>query len=169
MKISILGYSGSGKSTLAKILGEKYDAEVLYLDKVHWLPGWKERPLEEKAGQVGRFLDEKKNWIIDGNYTKLCLDRRLSESDEIVLMKFNRFSCFFRACKRYRAFKGKTRESMTEGCDEKIDFEFARWILWSGRSKKHRKLFSDLEKKYPEKVFVIKNQRQLDSFKENLQ
>lgn len=40
MKIAIIGYSGAGKSTLAKILGARYDAEVLPLDRVFWLPNW---------------------------------------------------------------------------------------------------------------------------------
>ena len=48
MKIAVIGYSGAGKSTLAKALGERYGAEVLYLDQVHWLPGWRERPADEE-------------------------------------------------------------------------------------------------------------------------
>ena len=44
MKIAILGTSGSGKSTLAKRLGERYGLPVLYMDTVHFLPGWVERP-----------------------------------------------------------------------------------------------------------------------------
>ncbi|MFQ7701734.1 MAG: DNA topology modulation protein FlaR, partial [Christensenellaceae bacterium] len=41
MKIAVIGYSGSGKSTLANALGEYYGAEVLHLDCVHWLAGWR--------------------------------------------------------------------------------------------------------------------------------
>ena len=52
MKIAIIGYSGSGKSTLARKLGAIYNAEVLHLDTVHWLPGWKERADEEKMNIV---------------------------------------------------------------------------------------------------------------------
>ena len=47
MKIAILGTSGSGKSTLAKRLGERYGLPVLYMDTVHFLPGWVERPFAE--------------------------------------------------------------------------------------------------------------------------
>lgn len=41
MKVSVIGYSGSGKSTLAKKLSEISDVPLLYLDKVRFLPGWK--------------------------------------------------------------------------------------------------------------------------------
>lgn len=47
MKIAILGYSGSGKSTLARRLGEQYGIPVLHLDRVQFLPGWRERDPEE--------------------------------------------------------------------------------------------------------------------------
>ena len=56
-KTVIIGYSGSGKSTLAQELGRRYQCEVLYMDRVHWLPGWKERDDEEKKKIVSEFMD----------------------------------------------------------------------------------------------------------------
>ena len=47
MKIAVMGYSGAGKSTLAKKLGRLYDCPVLYLDRIQFEPGWKERDREE--------------------------------------------------------------------------------------------------------------------------
>ena len=44
VKIAIFGYSGSGKSTLAQHLGRRFNAPVLHLDRVHFGPGWRERP-----------------------------------------------------------------------------------------------------------------------------
>ena len=86
MKIAILGTSGSGKSTLAQTLGATYHAPVLHLDTVHFLPGWVERPLDEENAIVRRFLDTHESWIIDGNYTKTCYDRRLEEADQIIVL-----------------------------------------------------------------------------------
>ncbi len=39
MKIAIVGYSGSGKSTLARKLGTIFQADVLHLDTMQFLPG----------------------------------------------------------------------------------------------------------------------------------
>lgn len=162
MKISILGYSGSGKSTLARFLGQKYGIAVLHFDAIHWLPGWKMNTPEEKLRITQEFLDSHDEWVIDGTYSKYFLERRLDESDEIILMLFNRFSCLYRVIKRRIIYSGKTRPDMGEGCPEKIDWNFVKWVLWEGRSKTAVERFKQIAEKYPEKVTVIKNQRQLD-------
>lgn len=167
MKISVLGYSGSGKSTLARMLGEKYGAEVLHFDAIHWLPGWQMNTKEEKLRLTEEFLNSHDSWIIDGNYSKFFFERRLLESDEIVMLLFGRFSCLIRVIKRYFKYKGKTRPDMGAGCDEKLDREFIKWVLWEGRTKEKRAKFKAIAEKYPEKVTVIKNQRQLDRYCKN--
>lgn len=164
MKIAVLGYSGAGKSTLAARLGELYGLPVLHLDTVHFLPGWKERELSEKRRIVADFMRDNDGWIIDGNYSAQFREKRLEQADMIVLMLFDRFSCLCRVIKRYRSFKGKTRPDMGEGCIEKLDFEFVRWVLHDGRTKKKKADYKAICDKYPDKVTMLKNQRQLDEF-----
>ncbi|MBQ7336104.1 MAG: DNA topology modulation protein [Clostridia bacterium] len=163
MKIAIIGYSGSGKSTLAKLLSEYYQIPLLYLDTVHFTANWMEREKEERARLVREFL-QNGSWVIDGNYTKLFYEERLEQADQIIFMNFSRWNCFFRACKRYRTYKNQTRESMADGCNEKMDFEFAKWILWDSRTKTRRAHFRQIIDSYPKKVTVIRNQRELDRF-----
>lgn len=167
MKITVLGYAGAGKSTLAKKLGERYHIPVLHLDTVQYLPNWEEREKPEKLKIVQDFLDENPSWVIDGTYSGLHFDRRLEESDLIILMLFNRFTCLKRVVSRYRNFKGKSRPDMTDGCIEKLDGEFIRWILFDGRIKRKREKFKKTAEKYPEKTVIIKTQKQLDFFLEN--
>ncbi len=168
MKISIIGYSSSGKSTLARKLAEKYSIPVMHLDDVHFSDGWTERNAEEKLRDVENFLNENSSWVIDGNYTKLFYDRRTEEADMIIMLLFNRFACLSRAYRRYKKYKGLTRPDMAEGCNEKFDAEFACWILYGGRNKKARDRYKNLAEKYPDKIVIIKNQRQLTHFeKEN--
>lgn len=164
MKIAVLGYSGCGKSTLAARLGKKHDIPVLHMDTIQFLPGWVVRPMEEKQRLMLEFLDGNDQWVIDGNYSALYQPRRLAEADQIVLMEFNRFACLFRAWKRYRKYRGQARSSMAEGCPEKMDAAFVRWILWEGRTRRKNQAFRDIEEKYPGKVTVIRNQRQLDDY-----
>jgi len=164
MKIAIIGYSGSGKSTLARVLAEKYSAEVLHFDAVHFLPGWEIRSDEEKTRITEEFLDTHTDWIIDGNYSKLFYERRMAEADMIILLLFNRFSCLRRAYHRYRKYKNKSRPDMAVGCNEKFDLEFAKWILYKGRTKKERSRYKKVVSQYREKTVVIKNQRQLSTF-----
>lgn len=163
MKIAIIGYSGAGKSTLARKLGRYYHCDVLHLDRIHFASGWYERRDEEMAADVRLFL-EKENWIIDGNYSSILYQRRMEEADRIVILAFNRFHCLWRAYQRYRTYQGNVRPDMAEGCQEKFDREFVRWILWDGRSRKARKRYQSIASKYPHKTIVLKNQSQLDRF-----
>ena len=166
MKIAVIGYSGGGKSTLADRLSQKYRIPVLYMDTVHWLPGWQMRTREQKDAIVGEFLDAHAadGWVIDGTYSKQHFDRRMSEADQIIIMSFNRFACLCRVVKRYRTYKGRTREDMGEGCNEKIDLDFVMWVLFRGRTKAVRQRYRNVVEKYGDKVTVIKNQRRLDTF-----
>jgi len=167
MRIAIIGYSGCGKSTLARLFSEKKNLPVLYLDTAHWMPGWKERPTEERAAIVRQFLDGNENWVIDGNYTKVFYEERMEKADRIIFLNFNRFSCLYRAWKRKEQYKGKSRPDMTEGCNEKLDAEFAWWILWDSRQKRAKDRYRALQEKYPEKFTVLKNQKQLTAFIQN--
>lgn len=163
MKIAILGFSGSGKSTLAQTLGEITGAAVLHLDTVQFLSGWKERPLTEKQRLVEEFLDSHDAWVIDGNYTKLSFDRRLEEADQIWILLFNRVTRFWRVCRRYRRYRGKRRPDMAEGCSEKLDWDFARWVLWDGCTPEKNQRMRDIVRQYPEKSHLLENQRQVDA------
>jgi adenylate kinase family enzyme len=168
MKIAIMGYSGSGKSTLARALAQSFGTPVFHFDAVQFLPGWRIRDEKEKREMTEKFMDENESWVIDGNYSKLCYERRLSEADEIILLLFNRLDCLCRAYRRYRKYKNTTRPDMAEGCNEKFDLEFVGWILWGGRSKRAKKRYRDVILQYGEKTTVIKNQKELNRYLEKL-
>ena len=169
MKIAIMGYSGSGKSTLAQLLAEKFSIDVLHFDTVQFLPNWEIRSDEEKMQITKEFMDTHDSWVIDGTYSKLYYERRMEEADQIILLLFNRFSCFFRAFHRYRTYRNQTRPDMAEGCQEKFDLEFMKWILWMGRTKKVTDRYSRLLARYGSKTIVIKNQKQLDAYIQSLE
>ena len=164
MKIAIIGYSGSGKSTLAQLIAEKYNISVLHFDTVQFKPNWEVRSDAVKKKMTEVFLDIHDSWVIDGNYSKLSFERRMEEADVIILLLFNRFSCFYRAWHRSKIYADKTRPDMAEGCKEKFDREFAKWILWGGRTKQVKQRYAGVISNYKDKVIVIKNQRQLDAY-----
>ena len=168
MKIAIIGYSGSGKSTLARKLGEIYDVPVLHFDAVQFLPGWEVRPQDEKEAITKAFLDSHAGWVIDGNYSRLSYERRMEEADVIIILLFNRWNCLYRVTRRYLRYKDSTRPDMGEGCREKLDWEFVKWVLRDGRSKTARQRHLNVVSQYPEKTIVLKNQRQLDDVQNHI-
>lgn len=163
MKIAIVGYSGAGKSTLARYLGSHYDCPVLHLDRIHFASGWIERPDEDMLADALSFM-EQESWIIDGNYSNILYQRRLEEADQIIILDFGRMNCLQRAYKRYRLYRGQVRSDMAEGCPEKFDWEFVRWILWDGRSGKARARYKSILADYPDKTILLKNQAELERF-----
>ena len=167
MKIVILGHSGSGKSTLARRLGEQYHVPVLHFDKVQFRPNWEIRPQQSKEVMTKAFLDLHNAWVIDGNYSKLSFERRMEEADVIILLLFNRLSCLYRVSHRYLAYKDASRPDMADGCKEKLDWEFVKWVLRDGRTKASKQRYQSVCERYPEKTVVIKNQRQLDAYLRN--
>lgn len=126
-RILVIGNSGGGKSTLARKLGEKLGLPVIHLDVLFWKPGWVERDRDEYRASVVEALAAPE-WICDGNFTS-TFGMRMALSDTIIWIDRSRFLCLFRAIKRAITYAGGGRPDMTEGCDEKIDFEFYRFIL----------------------------------------
>lgn len=167
MKIVVMGYSGAGKSTLARALGERYNVPVLHFDTVHWAPNWQERDRGEAHRMVREFM-ENPSWVIDGNYTKFEYERRMRESNQIIILDFPRLVCFFRAWKRYFRYRGRTRDDMGEGCPEKMDPEFMRWILWEGRTHSKWRKFQEIFEQYPKKTVVLRCQKDIDQYLEGL-
>lgn len=162
MKIAVIGYSGSGKSTLSEHLGHFYNCPVLFLDKVYFTSGWQKRNTDEAKSIVSKFM-RNKDYIIDGNYTALFRGERLEQADKIVFLSFNRITCLIRVIKRYFEFKNKVRASAADGCIEKLDFEFIRWVLHDGRTKSIKDSYKNILNTYSFKTVVIKNQKQLDA------
>ncbi|NMN01377.1 adenylate kinase [Bifidobacterium sp. DSM 109958] len=162
MRISIMGLSGSGKSTLARALGEELRSPVLHLDTVQFLPGWENRPMDQQLGMVSDFLDEHGSWVIDGNYTNLHVERRLRESDCIVILLFGRITRVRRVIARARRYRGTARPSMTPGCNERINADFLWWVIWRGCDRAHLRYYRDVARRYPSTTVVIRTQRELD-------
>ena len=149
---------------MARELAERYQTDVLHFDTVQFLPDWVIRSEDEKKKITEEFLNTHDSWVIDGNYSKLFYERRMAEADIIIFLLFNRFSCFYRAYHRYIKYKNKTRPDMADGCKEKFDSEFAKWILWRGRTKRIREQYKNTILKYEKKSVVIKNQKELDGY-----
>ena len=126
-RILVIGNSGGGKSTLARKLGEKLRLPVVHLDVLFWKPGWVESDRDEYRAAVVEALAAPE-WICDGNFTS-TFDMRMALSDTIIWIDRPRFLCLFRAIKRAITYAGGGRPDIAEGCDEKIDFEFYRFIL----------------------------------------
>ena len=165
MKIAVMGYSGAGKSTLTRTLSQRLGLPLLHLDKVEFTANWQKRDRAEALAMVEAFM-ARDSWVIDGNYAGFLQARRLEEADLIVFLDLPRLTCLRQAWGRYRRLRGQVRESAADGCCEKFDLEFFRWLVWDGRSRKRQTRYRSLMEVYREKAVVLKNRAQISAFLE---
>lgn len=157
-KILIIGCSGAGKSTLAVKLGQMTGLPVVHLDKLWWLPKWRERTIEE----FDELLNEqllKPCWIMDGNFRR-TFEKRLQFADFCIFLDYPTDLCYKSAYERYERYKGRTRPDMTEGCEEKFDGEFAQWIKSFAEKFRPDMLNALKSSGVPYKVFTDREQTQ---------
>jgi len=162
MKISVIGYSSSGKSTFSKRLKSIYNIPLLHIDKIYFETNWVERDTKKVENEILEFtkLD---SWIIDGLYRKIATNR-FDEADQIFIFNFNRFKCLYGAIYRRIKFHNQVRDSIAEGCKERLNLSFIFWILFKGRTKKSKNLIKHFQKTYKDKVITFKSRKQANNY-----
>ena len=123
-RIAVVGSGGAGKSTFAAELGRRTGLPVIHLDRHFWKPGWVETPREEWRTLQGSLLAGDA-WIVDGNYGG-TLDVRLARADTVIVLALSRWRCVVRALRRTLPHRGRALQA--EGCPERLDPAFLRWI-----------------------------------------
>jgi len=161
-RILILGPSGSGKSTVCERIGRILGIPVVHLDKYYWNPNWVDTPKDEWVNKVKNLIASE-SWVMDGNYTS-TLKMRSEVADTLIFLDMTRRMSYFRVIIRYLKNRGKTRPDVTEGCPEKIDLDFIRWI-WDYPNTRKPAILRFLERLRSSKnVYIIKNQREIEEF-----
>ena len=155
-RVIIIGSAGSGKSTLAQQLGDKLHLPVVHLDKYYWKPNWVPTPNEEWDRIVEAFTSED-HWIIDGNYSR-TMDIRMKRADLIIFLDMPRWLCLYRILKRRIMYHKKTRPDMNDGCQEKIDYEFFKWV-WNYRKRSRKGTLDKLEQVNDQQQVIIARNR----------
>jgi adenylate kinase family enzyme len=161
-KILVIGSGGAGKSTFARRLGAILKLKVIHLDSLYWSPGWVEMPKDEWRATVEELL-KKDSWIMDGNYGG-TLDTRLAACDTVIFLDISRLVCLSRVLKRRALYSRRSRPDMAEGCPEKIDREFIKWI-WDYPRKRRPAVLEKLKAHSQTKsVIVLKSQAEIENF-----
>ena len=160
-RILIIGCGGAGKSTLARQLGEKLGIPVVHLDKLFWKPGWVESAPEEIDAKIMEEL-RKPKWIMDGNFNR-TLPQRVKYCDTIIYLDFSRTACLMGVVKRILTTYGTVRPDMGEGCPERFDLEFLKWV-WNYNKNKRERNYRLLNEAEGVETIVLKNRRMVKRF-----
>jgi adenylate kinase family enzyme len=137
-RVLVMGSSGSGKSTFARRLSEMTGIPFVSLDALYWKPGW---VASDKAEFRERLTEValQPRWIMDGNFPSHLVELRRDACDTVIWFDLPRRSCMFGIMRRIAGSYGKVRPEMAEGCPERIDFEFFRYV-WTYRRQQRPKL-----------------------------
>ena len=164
-RVIVIGCGGSGKSTLARAMGEKTGLPVVHLDKLFWKPGWVEMPKDEFDAILRREI-AKDQWIIDGNFNR-TIPERIARCDTIIYLDFDRLACLCGVVKRVLTTYGTVRPDMGEGCPERIDFTFLKWV-WNYNRDKRERNYQLLNEAENAETIVLKNRRMVRRFLRSL-
>ncbi|MGY3527427.1 DNA topology modulation protein [Bradyrhizobium sp. USDA 4452] len=138
-RVLVMGSSGSGKSTFARRLSATTGIPTVSIDALYWKPGWIESDKSEFEHSMIAAAREPR-WIMDGNYTRYGAgELRRERSDTIIWFDLPRSACMLGIFRRIAGSYGQVRPEMAEGCPEKIDLEFFRYV-WTYRQQQRPKL-----------------------------
>jgi adenylate kinase family enzyme len=137
-RVLVMGSSGSGKSTFAMRLSEVTGIPFVSLDALFWKPGWVKSDKAEFQERVTEAARQPR-WIMDGNFQSHLVELRRDVSDTVIWFDLPRSTCMLGILKRIARSYGQVRPEMGEGCPEKIDFEFFRYV-WTYRRLQRPKL-----------------------------
>lgn len=164
-RILIIGCSGSGKSTLARALKEKLGLPVIHLDQLGWQAGWEMTAKEEFDRKLQIAVDMDR-WIIDGNYNR-TIPMRLKRCDTIIYLDFNRWECLFGVLQRVIGSYGKVRPDMADGCPERFDWSFLKWV-WNFNKTNRVRNYTYLAQAQHAEHIVLKSRKEVKAFLEAL-
>jgi adenylate kinase family enzyme len=132
-KVIIIGSGGAGKSTLSRKLSTALGIQVYHLDALYWKPGWNQTARDEWIKTIGNIIRQDA-WIMDGNFGS-TMEMRAEAADSIIFLDYSTPRCLYGIFKRRIMYHGKVRPDMNEGCPEKLDWEFVRWVAEYKRKK----------------------------------
>ena len=140
------------------------DLPVLHLDALFWNKGWTPTPKAEFRAALQKEL-EKPEWIIDGNFNS-TIEMRAQYADLVIFLDFPNWLCLARILKRRWMYRGKTRPDMGEGCPEKVDWEFIKFI-WTYPKKKRPGVLEMLGRCNAD-ILILKNPAEQKKWLQNL-
>ena len=163
-RIVIIGCPGSGKTRLARALGDKLGLTVVHLDRLWWKQGWENVTREEFDTRLENAL-KLDSWIIDGNYNR-TMDVRLEKCDAIIYLDYSRWACLWGMLQRVLGNYGKNRSDMPDGCPERFDWEFVKFI-WNFNENNRVINYTRIAKYKHAKAIVLKNRKEARAFLES--
>ncbi|MCM1290050.1 MAG: hypothetical protein NC132_06415 [Corallococcus sp.] len=165
-RVAVIGCPGSGKTTLALQLGQILGKPVIHLDKVLWNKNWQMLPFEERQ-TIHDNLIAQDGWLIDGMW-RSHLDARFQRATLVIFLDYQRRLCMFRAVSRFFKYRKKQRFDIADGCLEKLDAYFVKYI-WTFKKNVRPQILQLAEDNAQVRVITLHSPKQTKKFVQQLQ
>ncbi|WP_445669320.1 AAA family ATPase [Paenibacillus sp. FSL R7-0204] len=94
------------------------------------------------------------------NYSR-TMDSRLKRADVIIFLDSPRILCMYRIVKRRLMYHNQTRPDMNEGCPEKLDWTFVKWV-WNYKARSRAVTLERLKQTGAhQQVLIVNTRRQV--------
>jgi adenylate kinase family enzyme len=166
-RVLIVGSPGMGKSTFARALAGKTGLPIIYLDKYY---------NDAKLGYIDDDLRwnafikttiSADSWIMDGNYSS-SIDMRMKRADVIFVFDYRRWRAFQGLVRRRIEYHSKVRVDMPEGWQERLDWQFMKFVWDYEKRRKISKLSLKLTKAELGEVVTFKGPRDAKAYLEKI-
>ena len=163
MKILITGNVASGKTTLSKLLSDYYEIERFEIDEiVHDIENNDiKRSLKEQTKMINNINKENKSYILEGVLRK-DLDFIINLVDQIIYLDIDKKEISKRIKKRYIKQKLHIEKSSYKPTKEMLE------NMYKWNNEFNSKEFLKRINKYPKKLIIIKNKKELNKYLESI-
>ena len=120
----------------------------------------------EKRVEIHNNIICQDSWLIDGMW-KSHLPDRFKRATLVIFLDFRRSLCLYRAVKRRVRYSGKQREDIADGCLEKLDGYFLKYI-WTFRKKVRPVILSLMEENPQINVIRLTSPKEAQRFLQQL-
>ncbi len=163
-RVLIVGPGGAGKSWLAKRIAARTGLPLVHLDREFWHPGWVETAKPVWRARV-QALAAGERWVMDGNYGG-TLALRMERADTIIFLDVSRWTSLAGVLRR--RFLAGPRDDIAEGCPERLDLTFLRW-LWAYHDHHRPGVLAQLgDHGYGRTVVVLHDRQAISKFAQSL-
>lgn len=165
-RVAVVGCAGVGKTTFSRQLAKKAGLPLVHLD--YYFHDKNQDYLNDREAWIKRVekLITEQEWIIDGNY-RSTFELRFSHADTIIFLDYARWRALLGAYKRRIQFRNKLREDMPDGWQEKIDWQFFKFI-WGFNEHYRPDIISAIEQGTARSVITFRKPSEAAEYLESL-
>jgi adenylate kinase family enzyme len=158
MRIMVIGDSASGKSTFSLKLGELLGVDPWHLDIEMDRMGRSNR--QQIKELIRKYIDDHKDWIIEGNAFTKDRTYRIETTDMIVVFSPMRHITFYRVVRRYLRQKMGI-ETRVGSSDVSLNLGYyVPYICW--QFPRRRRAAENYARELGKTVIQVKNYRSAD-------